>query len=123
MERAVKISGTFESTVDEFVSADDGVATTVEPGNEDYIADIVPSTNESRHIEESNYGPLPTSSEVIGALALVRCFCANAEGCGLSCSDSLDNVGKCVRRRQRNCPSRRKCRTNLCETKLVSSIK
>lgn len=84
------------STVDEFVSADDDVATTGELENEDYIADIVPSTSESRHNDQSNDDPLPTSSEVIGALALVRRFCANVEGCGLACSDSLDHVEKCV---------------------------
>nr|XP_054928267.1 uncharacterized protein LOC129385577 [Dermacentor andersoni] len=60
----------------------------------DYIADIVPSTSGSGHNEESNDGPLPTSSKVIGALALVWCFRTNAKGCGLSCSDSLNNVEK-----------------------------
>lgn len=39
---------------------------------------------------------MPTASEVIDALALVCRFCANVEGCGLSCSDSLDNVEMCV---------------------------
>lgn len=43
-----------------------------------------------------NDDPLPTSSEVIGALALVRRFCVNVEGCSLACSDSLDHVEKCV---------------------------
>ncbi|KAL1469821.1 hypothetical protein MTO96_040853, partial [Rhipicephalus appendiculatus] len=51
------------STVDEFVSADDDVATTGELENEDYIADIVPSTSESGHNDQSNDDPLPTSSE------------------------------------------------------------
>ncbi|KAH8021143.1 hypothetical protein HPB51_012538 [Rhipicephalus microplus] len=41
---------------------------------------------------EIDDGPLPTSSEVISVLALVRRYCLNVEGCDLSCSDSLDNV-------------------------------
>lgn len=45
---------------------------------EDYIANIVPSTRESRHNEESNDKPLPTAFEVILALTLVRRFFANA---------------------------------------------
>ncbi|KAH7958794.1 hypothetical protein HPB49_005169 [Dermacentor silvarum] len=46
--------------------------------------------------KEIDDGPLPTSSEVEDALALVRRYCVNIEGCGLSCSDSLDNVEACV---------------------------
>lgn len=55
-----------QSTVDEFVSVDGGIATTGEPGN------IVPSTSEGGHNGESNDNPLPRSFEVIGSLALVR---------------------------------------------------
>lgn len=81
------------STADEFVSVDDGVATTGELENEDYVADGSPN---SSGYEENDEEPLPTASEVMDALALVRRFCANVEGCGLSCSDSLDNVEMCV---------------------------
>lgn len=76
------------------MSADDDVRTSGELENEDYIADIVPSTSDSGHNDQSD--PLPTSSEVIGALALVQRFCAKVEGCSLACLDSLDHVEKCV---------------------------
>ena len=64
--------------------------------DEDYVADIVPTTSQSDSNKEIDDGPLPTSSEVISALALARRYCVNVEGCGLSCSDSLDNVEACV---------------------------
>lgn len=64
--------------------------------DEDYVADVVPTTSQSDSNKEIDDGPLPTSSEVISALALVRRYCVNIEGCGLSCSDSLDNVEACV---------------------------
>ncbi|KAH8022484.1 hypothetical protein HPB51_024583 [Rhipicephalus microplus] len=84
------------ATFDEFISADDKVPIMGQLQDEDYIADIVPTTSQSDSIMEIDDGPLPTSSEVISALALVRCYCLNVEGCGLSCSDSLDNVEACV---------------------------
>ncbi|KAH7949130.1 hypothetical protein HPB49_005556 [Dermacentor silvarum] len=64
--------------------------------DEDYVADVVPTTSQSDSNKEIDDGPLPTSSEVINALALVRRNCVNTEGCGLSCTDSLDNVEACV---------------------------
>ncbi|KAH6944260.1 hypothetical protein HPB50_002390 [Hyalomma asiaticum] len=64
--------------------------------DEDYVADVVSTTSRSDCNKEIDNGPLPTSSEVISALALVRRYCVNMEGCGLSCSDSLDNVEACV---------------------------
>ncbi|KAH8019434.1 hypothetical protein HPB51_019407 [Rhipicephalus microplus] len=84
------------STFEEFVSADDDVPIMGQLQNEDYIADVVPTTSQSDSSMEIDDGPLPTSSEVISALALARCYCLNVEGCGLSCSDSLDNVEVCV---------------------------
>ncbi|KAH6948239.1 hypothetical protein HPB50_023287 [Hyalomma asiaticum] len=84
------------STFDEFVSADDDVAIMGQLQDEDYIADVVPTMSQSDSNKEIDDGPLPTSSEVISALALVRRYCVNMEGCGLSCSDSLDNVEACV---------------------------
>ncbi|KAH6947424.1 hypothetical protein HPB50_018911 [Hyalomma asiaticum] len=79
------------STFDEFVSADD-VTITGQLQDEDYVPDVVPTTSQSGSNKEIDDGPLPTSSEVISALALDRRYCVNMEGCGLSCSDSLDNV-------------------------------
>ncbi|KAH6931593.1 hypothetical protein HPB50_025661 [Hyalomma asiaticum] len=83
-------------TFAEFVSADDDVAIMGQLQDEDYVADVVPTTSQSDSSKEIDDGPLPTSSEVISALALVRRYCVNMEGCGLSCSDSLDNVEACV---------------------------
>ncbi|KAH8037098.1 hypothetical protein HPB51_008522 [Rhipicephalus microplus] len=80
------------STFDEFVSADDDVPIMGQIQDEDYIADVVPTTSQSDSSMEIDDGPLPTSSEVISALALVRRYCLNVEGCRLSCFDSLDNL-------------------------------
>ncbi|KAH6931720.1 hypothetical protein HPB50_027312 [Hyalomma asiaticum] len=84
------------STFDEFVSADDDVAIMGQLQDEDYVAGVVPTTSQSDSNKEIDDGPLPTSSEVISALALVQRYCVNMEGCGLSCSDSLDNAEACV---------------------------
>ncbi|KAH6947539.1 hypothetical protein HPB50_019684 [Hyalomma asiaticum] len=84
------------STFDEFVSADNDVAIMGQLQDEDYIADVVPATSQSNSNKEIDDGSLPTSSEVTSALALVQHYCVNMEGCGLSCSDSLDNVEACV---------------------------
>ncbi|KAH6947508.1 hypothetical protein HPB50_019584 [Hyalomma asiaticum] len=83
------------STFDEFVSANGDVAIMGQL-QDDYVADVVPTTSQSNCNKEIDDGPLPTSSEVISALALVRRYCVNMEGSGLSCSDSLDNVEACV---------------------------
>ncbi|KAH8031186.1 hypothetical protein HPB51_013643 [Rhipicephalus microplus] len=83
------------STLDEFVSADDDVPIMGQLQDENYIADVVPTTSQSDSNMEIDDGPLPTSSEVISALVLVRRYCLNVEGCSLSCSDS-DNVEACV---------------------------
>ncbi|KAH8040102.1 hypothetical protein HPB51_009358 [Rhipicephalus microplus] len=84
------------STFDKFVSADDDVAITGQRQDEDYIADLVSTMSQRGSNKESDDGPLPASSEVISALVLVRRYCVNVEGCGLSCSDSLDSVEACV---------------------------
>ncbi|KAH6925105.1 hypothetical protein HPB50_001017 [Hyalomma asiaticum] len=84
------------STFDEFISADDDVAIMGQLQDEDYVADVVPTTSQSDCNKEIDDGPLPTSSKVISALALVRRYCVNMEGCGLSCSYMLDNVEVCV---------------------------
>ncbi|KAH6933241.1 hypothetical protein HPB50_013807 [Hyalomma asiaticum] len=70
--------------------------------DENYVADAVPTTSQSDSNKEIDGGPLPASSEVINALALVRRYCVNMEDCGLSCSDSLDNVEACVRSQAAN---------------------
>ncbi|KAH6935295.1 hypothetical protein HPB50_005030 [Hyalomma asiaticum] len=75
------------STFDEFVSADDDVAIMGQLQDEDYVADVVPITSQSDCNKEIDDGLLPTSSKVISALALVRRYCVNMEGCGLSCFD------------------------------------
>lgn len=64
--------------------------------DEDYVADVVSTTSQSDSNKEIDDGPLPTSSKVINVLALVRRYCVNMEGCGLSCSDLLVNVEACV---------------------------
>ncbi|KAH6944333.1 hypothetical protein HPB50_002706 [Hyalomma asiaticum] len=75
------------STFDELVSADDDVTIMGQLQDEDYVADVVPTTSQSDSNKEIDDGPLPTSAEVISALALDRRYCVNMEGCGLSCSD------------------------------------
>ncbi|KAH6945018.1 hypothetical protein HPB50_006744 [Hyalomma asiaticum] len=75
---------------------DDDVAIMGQLQDEDYVADVVPTTSQNDSNKEIDDGPLPTSSEVISALALVRRYCVNMEGCGLSCSGSLHNVEACV---------------------------
>ncbi|KAH6941686.1 hypothetical protein HPB50_022613 [Hyalomma asiaticum] len=82
------------SIFNKFVSADD-VAIVGQLQDEDYVADVVPTTSQSDSNKEIDDGPLPTSSEVMRALALVRRYCVNMGGCDLSCSDS-DNVEACV---------------------------
>ncbi|KAH8034200.1 hypothetical protein HPB51_021870 [Rhipicephalus microplus] len=80
------------SMFEEFVSADDDVPIMGQLQDEGYIADVVPTTSHSDSNMEIDDGPLPISSEVISALVLVWRYCLNVEGCGLSCSDSLDNL-------------------------------
>ncbi|KAH6948678.1 hypothetical protein HPB50_025851 [Hyalomma asiaticum] len=92
--RSVNFLGAL-STFDEFVSADN-VAIMGQLQDEDYVADVVPTTTQGDSNKEIDDGPLPTSSEVISAFALVRRYCVNMEGCGLSCSNSLDNVEACM---------------------------
>ncbi|KAH6945518.1 hypothetical protein HPB50_008829 [Hyalomma asiaticum] len=75
------------STFDEFVGADDDVTIMGQLQDEDYVADVVPTTSQSDSNKEIDDGPLPTSAEVISALVLDRRYCVNMEGCGLSCSD------------------------------------
>ncbi|KAH8036754.1 hypothetical protein HPB51_004268 [Rhipicephalus microplus] len=65
------------STFDEFVSADDDVPIMGQLQDEDYIADVVPTTSQTDSNMEIDDGPLPTSSEVISARALVRRYCLN----------------------------------------------
>ncbi|KAH6924951.1 hypothetical protein HPB50_027022 [Hyalomma asiaticum] len=73
-------------TFDEFVSADDDVAIMGQLQH-DYVADVVLTTSQSDSNKEIDNGPLPTSAEVISALALDWRYCVNMEGCGFSCSD------------------------------------
>ncbi|KAH6946881.1 hypothetical protein HPB50_015671 [Hyalomma asiaticum] len=84
------------STFDEFVTVDDDVAIMGQLQDEDYVAHVVPTMSQSDSNKEIDDGPLPTSSEVISALALVRRYCVNMKGCGLSYSGSLDNMEACV---------------------------
>ncbi|KAH6937075.1 hypothetical protein HPB50_025511 [Hyalomma asiaticum] len=84
------------STFDEFVSTDDDVAIMGQLQDEDSVADVMPTTSQSDSNKEIDDDLLPTYFEVISALALVRRYCMNIEGCGLSCSDSLDYVEACV---------------------------
>ncbi|KAH6939940.1 hypothetical protein HPB50_022678 [Hyalomma asiaticum] len=84
------------STFDEFVSADDDVAIIGQLQDEDYVADVVSTMSQSDSNKEIDDGSFPTSSEGISALELVRRYCVNMEGCGLSCSDSLDDMEACV---------------------------
>ncbi|KAH6939369.1 hypothetical protein HPB50_017729 [Hyalomma asiaticum] len=99
-ELAVFLGAIDRSTFDVIVSADDDVAMMGQLQDEDYAADVVPTTSQSDSNKEIDDGPLPTSSEVISTLALVRCYCVNMEGCGLSCSGSLENVEACCRRQR-----------------------
>ncbi|KAH6919634.1 hypothetical protein HPB50_029379 [Hyalomma asiaticum] len=91
LERAGRVPGCYRR-IDEFVSADDDVTIMGQLQDEDYVADVVPTTSQSDSNKEIDHGPLPTSSEVISALALDWRYCVNMEGCGLTCSDSLDNM-------------------------------
>ncbi|KAH6936562.1 hypothetical protein HPB50_019171 [Hyalomma asiaticum] len=84
------------STFGEFISTDDDVTIMGQLQDEDYVADVVPTTSQSDSNQEIDDGPLPTSSEVLSALALDRRNCVNMEVCGLSCSGSLDIVEACV---------------------------
>ncbi|KAH8028546.1 hypothetical protein HPB51_017672 [Rhipicephalus microplus] len=84
------------STFDELVGADDDVAIRSQLQDEDYIADVRLTMSQSDSNKEIDDGSLPTSSEVISALALVRRYCVNVEGYDLSCCDSLDNVEGCL---------------------------
>ncbi|KAH8031760.1 hypothetical protein HPB51_020831 [Rhipicephalus microplus] len=63
------------STFDESVSADDDVPIMGQLQDEDYIADVVPTTSQSDSNMEIEDSQLPTSSEVISAIEFVRRFC------------------------------------------------
>ncbi|KAH6931150.1 hypothetical protein HPB50_022507 [Hyalomma asiaticum] len=61
-ELAVFPGATDGSTFDEFVSAGDDVAIMIQLQDEDYVADVVPTTSQSDSNKEIDDGPLPTSS-------------------------------------------------------------
>lgn len=83
------------SKVSEYVSVDDVVATPGEFGTlcpTSYRALV--TAGAMKTATTFFFFFLPTTSEVIRALALVWCFFANVKGCSLSCSDSLGKCGE-----------------------------
>lgn len=55
----------------------------------------VPGNEETSNNEDSAE-PLPTCSNALKALDVVRCYCATIEGTGLNCSKCIDTIEKCV---------------------------
>lgn len=80
----------------DFVSLDDDVATTGELADEDIIADLARDLADDSNCEDSTSSDPPTFSDALHTLSVVRRHCASIEGCGLSCSESLDNIEKCM---------------------------
>lgn len=76
-----------------FVCADEDVETTGELVNADIIADL-PGKETSNY--QDSAVPLPTCSDALKALDVVRRYCATIEGSGLNCSKCIDTIAKCV---------------------------
>ncbi|KAH7953954.1 hypothetical protein HPB49_014541 [Dermacentor silvarum] len=86
--------------IDDFVGGDDSTGTTAELTNVEIVAKVTaeqPNENAAEMDPASaDYAPLPTSAEVIAALALVRRHCGAIEGTGLSLVDRLDYIEDAV---------------------------
>ncbi|CAN8017652.1 unnamed protein product, partial [Ixodes persulcatus] len=84
------------TTATDFVSVDDDVAITGELADEDIVADLARDLANNSNCEDSTSSDPPTCSDALHALSVVRRQCPSIEGCGLSCSESLDNIEKCM---------------------------
>ncbi|XP_065304542.1 tigger transposable element-derived protein 6-like [Dermacentor albipictus] len=80
----------------DFVSVDDDVPTTGELADEDIIADLTRDAAGDSNCQDTTSSYPPSCSDALNALSVVRRHCESIEGCGLSCSQSLDNVEKCM---------------------------
>ncbi|KAH7942525.1 hypothetical protein HPB49_024826 [Dermacentor silvarum] len=84
------------TAVTDFVTVDDHVATTGELADEDIVADLARDLAGDSNCEDPASSDLPTCCDALHALSVVCRHCASIEGCGLSFSESLDNVEKCL---------------------------
>ncbi|KAH7941257.1 hypothetical protein HPB49_011352 [Dermacentor silvarum] len=86
--------------IDDFVGGDDSTGTTAELTDVEIVAKVTaeqPNENAAEMDPASaDDAPLPTSAEVIAALALVRRHCGVIEGTGLSLVDHLDYIENAV---------------------------
>lgn len=86
--------------IDDFVGGDDSTGTTAELTDVEIVAEVTaeqPNENAAEMDPASaDDAPLPTSAEVIAALALVRRHCGAIEGTDLSLVDRLDYIEDAV---------------------------
>ncbi|KAH7964803.1 hypothetical protein HPB49_001460 [Dermacentor silvarum] len=86
--------------IDDFVGGDDSTGTTAELTDVEIVAKVTaeqPNENAAEMDPASaDDAPLPTSAEVIAALALVRRHCGAIEGTGLLLVDRLDYIEDAV---------------------------
>ncbi|KAH6924954.1 hypothetical protein HPB50_027025 [Hyalomma asiaticum] len=82
-----------ETAAIDFVSIDDHVGTAGELA-EDIVAVLARDLAGDSNCEDPMSSDLPTCSDALPALSVVRRHCASTEGCGLGFSKSLDNVKK-----------------------------
>ncbi|KAH7953163.1 hypothetical protein HPB49_005421 [Dermacentor silvarum] len=80
----------------DFVTVDDHVVTTGELADEDIVADLARDLASDSNCEDPTSSDPATCSDALHALSVVRRHCASVEGCGLSFSESLNNVEKCM---------------------------
>ncbi|KAH6924063.1 hypothetical protein HPB50_011013 [Hyalomma asiaticum] len=82
--------------IDDFVGGDDSTGTTAELTDVEIVAEVTaeqPNENAAEMDPASaDDAPLPTSAEVIAALALVLGHCGAIEGTGLSLVDYIEDA-------------------------------
>ncbi|KAK8772608.1 hypothetical protein V5799_024146 [Amblyomma americanum] len=82
--------------IDEFVGGDDSTGTVAELTDVEIAAEVTAErpNDEAAELDPANadVAPLPTATEAVATLALVRRYCGATEGTGLSLVDRLDYV-------------------------------
>lgn len=84
------------TTATDFVSVNDDVAITGELADEDIVTNLARDLADDSNCEDSTSSDPPTCSDALHAPSVVGRRCASIEGCGLSCSESIDNIEKCM---------------------------
>ncbi|XP_049525764.1 uncharacterized protein LOC125946454 [Dermacentor silvarum] len=86
--------------IEDFVGGDDSSGTTAELTDVAITVEVAAERPNEDAAEvdpaSADVAPLPTSTETVAVLALVRCYCGAIEGTGLSLVDRLDYVEDAV---------------------------